>query len=53
MKHDFHRLFVPEDAIRRDGNGLGAARGIAIGGLFGAVAWLLVTLALSVFLSCA
>lgn len=52
MKHDFHRMFVPEDAIR-DGNGLGAARGIALGGLFGAVAWLLVALALSVFLSCA
>ena len=52
MKRDIQRRFVPEDAIR-DVDGLGAARGIALGGLFGAVAWLLVALALSVFLSCA
>ena len=52
MKQEVHRLFIPEDAIR-DGDGLGAARGIAIGGLFGAVAWLLVASALAVFLSCA
>jgi hypothetical protein len=52
MKPESRRPFINVDAVR-EGDGLGAARGIAIGGLVGAVAWLLVALGLSIFLSCA
>lgn len=52
MKRDFRRVFIPNDAIP-ELQGLGAARGLAIGGLVGGAVWLLVALVLSIFLSCA